>query len=253
MLFNQVRKFWFAKWNKRAVADRSKLARFENDSMKNIQRSANLGHLLSYLQKSDTKSSRVFQPAQAAFGGLRGQRVQNPMQAWMAAWAPIYGQQAAASGFAGYPVRGKRAVDPQSEAEMAEFAEKVADFKEMKKDNIGNLSCVLSKMGAFDDNLNIRLTHFTNEIWAETARGEEQEPEFIKQMNEGFQNCYQLSQSIPQDLLARKGKFYEQFGRQKMFFKCKKVSRKLSMWKLLATILKFFLRSSLLSDTYLLF
>lgn len=141
----------------------------------------------------------------------------------MAAWAPMYGQQAA-SGFAGYPVRGKRAIDPQSEAELAEFADKVADFKEMKKDNIGNLTCVLSKMGALDGNLNIRLSHFTNDMWRMMARGEEQEPEFKDQMIKGYQNCYQLSQSIPQDLLARKGKYYEQFGRQKMFFKCTKVS-----------------------------
>merc|ERR1712008_562979 len=46
-----------------------------------------------------------------------------------------------------------------------------------------------------------------------------------------------MASNIPADLLARKGKFYEQFGRQMMFFKCSKmmtdancVMKELSEW-----------------------
>ena len=149
-----------------------------------------------------------------------GAQFQNPWQAWAQMWAPLLQQQVAAPT---YQYRGKRAIDPPTQEDLEEFAEHVDMFKQMKKSNIGNLTCVLSKFGALDSNLNVRLTHFTNEMWTKFPRGEEPPKEFKDEMIKGLQNCYQLSQSIPQEVLDRKGSFYKQFGRQMMFFKCKKV------------------------------
>ena len=56
------------------------------------------------------------------------------------------------------------------------------------------------------------------------APGEEPEPEFKAKMNEVYNTCYELSQSIPQSVLDKKGPMMKQFGRQKCFFKCCHVS-----------------------------
>ena len=89
---------------------------------------------------------------------------------------------------------------------------------------IGNLTCVLSKFGVMNDNLQINLPYYINDMWKDFPRGEEPKPEFKQKVIKGYQNCYQLSESIPMDLLVKKGPFYQQFGRQMMFFKCAKVS-----------------------------
>merc|ERR1712062_713314 len=46
------------------------------------------------------------------------------------------------------------------------------------------------------------------------------DPEFKAKMNEVYNTCYELSQSIPQSVLDKKGPMMKQFGRQKCFFKC---------------------------------
>ena len=99
----------------------------------------------------------------------------------------------------------------------------IAEFKEEKKHKMANLTCVLRKCGALDSNLDINLDHFTKDMWTKFARGEQPDSEFKEHMVKGFENCHQMAYSLPKDLLAKKGPFYEQFGRQMMFFKCKKV------------------------------
>jgi len=153
---------------------------------------------------------------------------QNPLQAWMQLWAPYLPPQAQANfrypqAARAWNYRNKRAVDPPTKEELQEFAQDVAAFKVMKKAMIGNLTCVLSKLGALDANLNINLNHFTTEKWGMFARGEQPEPAFKAKMIQGYQNCYQLAQKLPTDVLAQKGPFYQQFGRQMMFFKCAKM------------------------------
>merc|ERR1712170_311480 len=124
------------------------------------------------------------------------------------------------------PYRYKRAVDPPTAAEFEEFKGKVAKAKQMKKDMIGNKTCVLSKCGALDQNLGINLQHFTVDMWNMMDPSEYPEPEFKEMMNKGFEMCYKFSQSIPQDILAAKGPMYEMFGRQIKFFMCKKMMMK---------------------------
>ena len=62
-------------------------------------------------------------------------------------------------------------------------------------------------------------------MWSKFAVGEQPDAEFKKHMVQGFENCHQMATSLPEDLLAKKGPFYAKFGRQMMFFKCKKVKK----------------------------
>ena len=80
------------------------------------------------------------------------------------------------------------------------------------------------KFDALNSNLGINLKHFTEDMWTQFARGEEPDMEFKSHMQKGYSHCYQMASNIPADLLAKKGPFYEQFGRQMMFFKCSKVT-----------------------------
>merc|ERR1712241_1525128 len=121
----------------------------------------------------------------------------NPLEAWLAMWAPLYQQvqqQQQARNFQYYPPRARRAVDPPTEKELMEFAGQIAE-------------------------------------------GEEPDMEFKEHMQKGYKQCYQMAASLPSDLLAKKGPFYEKFGRQMMFFKCSKmmtdancVMKELSEW-----------------------
>jgi len=182
-------------------------------------------------------------PAQVAspFGPFRGTTAQaNPLEAWLAMWAPLYQQyqQQQARSFPYYPVsRSKRAIDPPTQEELMEFATHVKELKDEKKHKMANLTCVLRKFDALNSNLGINLEHFTKDMWTQFARGEEPDNEFKEHMQKGYQHCYQMASSIPADLLAKKGPFYEQFGRQMMFFKCSKmmtdancVMKELSEW-----------------------
>ena len=121
--------------------------------------------------------------------------------------------------------RTKRAVMPPSEKDLEDFAEKIADAKDMMHGTVGNLTCVLSKLGALDANLNINLQHFTQDMWTMFERGEEPDMVFKEKMIESYEDCHTMANSLPLDILAKKGPGWKQFGRQKMFFKCEKVKK----------------------------
>merc|ERR1711894_26900 len=81
----------------------------------------------------------------------------NPLQAWLAMWAPLYQQvaqqQQQARSFQYYPPRARRAVDPPTEEELMEFAGDIAEFKNEKKHKMANLTCVLRKFNSLNSNL----------------------------------------------------------------------------------------------------
>jgi len=164
----------------------------------------------------------------------------NPLEAWLAMRAPLYQQvqqQQQARNFQYYPPRARRAVDPPTEKELMEFAGQIAEFKDEKKHKMANLTCVLRKFNSLNANLGINLEHFIKDMWTQFAKGEEPDMEFQEHMQKGYKQCYQMAASLPSDLLAKKGPFYEKFGRQMMFFKCSKmmtdancVMKELSEW-----------------------
>lgn len=138
----------------------------------------------------------------------------NPIEAFAAFFAQAQAQ--AKANRAKRHTYGKR---PSAE-EFRAFAKQVSGFKSMMKDNFGNLTCVLAKMGALDSKLDIKLNFYTERMWDMFDPSEQPEYEFKEKVNEGYEMCHQLSQSIPESLLEKKGPMYKQFGRQKMFFKC---------------------------------
>jgi len=164
---------------------------------------------------------------------LPQQQFFNPWQMWM--FNPYL--QAGGKVAQSYQYRYKRAADPPTEEELEAFKEKVMKAKQMKKDMIGNKTCVLSKCGALNKDLGINLKHFTEDHWNMIDPSEQPDPEFKSTVIEHLEMCYKMSQSIPQDILAKKGPLYEMFGRQMMFFKCKKkmvkaccVKKELKKW-----------------------
>merc|ERR1712241_1261079 len=169
-----------------------------------------------------------------------GDEIENPLEAWLAMWAPLYQQYQQvqqARSFQYYPPRARRAVDPPTEEELMEFAGQIAEFKDEKKHKMANLTCVPRKFNSLNSNLGINLDHFTKDMWTQFAKGEEPDMEFQEHMQKGYKQCYQMAASLPSDLLAKKGPFYQMFGRQMMFFKCSKmmtdancVMKELSEW-----------------------
>lgn len=127
--------------------------------------------------------------------------------------------------------RFRRAVEEPTPEEIEEFAEALADFKVDMKDNIGNVTCVLARLGALDKNLNVDLDHFTRGAWEEVRNVD---PVLKSKFIEGARDCYAISQAIPQAILNKKP-ILKQFGRHMFFFKCMhKCERKLCAKKEMA-------------------
>ena len=55
------------------------------------------------------------------------------------------------------------------------------------------------------------------------------DPEFKAKVVEGYNDCYEVAGSVPQEILDR-NPLTKQFGRHLMFFKCAKVSRKFHIY-----------------------
>merc|ERR1712179_456927 len=113
------------------------------------------------------------------------------------------------------------------EEEIEKFLENHAAFKDDQRSKIGNLTCVLTKMEMLDAELQVNLQAYTN-FWddmdlSNTLAGED--PEWRQRMTEGYTDCYQLSQTWPQETLDR-NPLTKVWGRHAIFFKCtKKVER----------------------------
>jgi len=185
-------------------------------------------------------------PAQASF--FRQPNLQQPQQ--FLSYNPMYQQQAAmlsnpwlmqllmSNPANANLARGKRAVMPPTQEDLEDFAENIAEAKHMMHAKVGNLTCVLSKLDVLDANLNINLKHFTQDMWTMFERGEEPDMVFKEKMIESYEDCHTMANSLPLDILAKKGPGWKQFGRQKMFFKCEKkmamalcVKKELVAWK----------------------
>jgi len=112
---------------------------------------------------------------------------------------------------------------------VEEFLENFQDFKDSVSSKIANLTCVLTKLGKLDSNLQINMDFFNNQMWEqlnlkETLAG--QDPVWRQHMTSGFNDCHQIAQSFPQEALDQ-DPLSKVFGRHMLFFKCaKKVQMK---------------------------
>ena len=110
-----------------------------------------------------------------------------------------------------------------------DFKEFLMDFEDFKGDvasKMGNLTCVLKKMNALDDNLQINMKEYTGDFWnkidlSQTMAGED--PEWRNMLVTSYKDCYDIARSWPQSTLNR-NPLMKVFGRHMVFFKCARVS-----------------------------
>merc|ERR1712038_223712 len=114
--------------------------------------------------------------------------------------------------------RNKRSADASSgliqidEDDFIEFLEDFADYKGNMATKIGNLTCVMTEMNLLTPELKeFDLTE--TEIVAD--------PEWRARLSRGYQDCCDISESIPSQALMG-NPLKRMFGRQMMFFKCAK-------------------------------
>merc|ERR1712123_70969 len=116
-----------------------------------------------------------------------------------------------------------------TEEDKEEFQMNLAHWKIDLASSIGNMTCVLSKLNMLDENLQINMDMYTNDMWenmdlSETLAGED--PEWRNSMVGGFRDCHDIAQNWPQENLDR-NPFTKVFGRHHVFFQCaKKVEEK---------------------------
>ena len=132
--------------------------------------------------------------------------------------------------------RNKRSADASSgliqidEDDFIEFLEDFADYKGNMATKIGNLTCVMTEMNLLTPELKVNIEEYTKDM-AEVEEFDLTEteivadPEWRARLSRGYQDCYDISESIPSQALTG-NPLKRMFGRQMMFFKCAKVNNK---------------------------
>jgi len=118
------------------------------------------------------------------------------------------------------------------EDDFVEFLDDVSDFKGDLAGKMGNLSCVLTEMKLLTPDQKINIEEYIKD--ATEIEGFELEasplasdPEWWQRLVKGYQDCYDISESIPQTALDR-NPMKKKFGRQMMFFKCADKNEKMN-------------------------
>jgi len=118
------------------------------------------------------------------------------------------------------------------EDDFVEFLDDVADFKGDVTAKMGNLSCVLTELKLLTPDMKINIEEFTKD--ASEIEGFDLEasplasdPEWWARLVKGYQDCYDISQSLPQTALDR-NPMKKRFGRQMMFFHCADKNEKMN-------------------------
>lgn len=141
-------------------------------------------------------------------------------QNWNKLWSTVFTQPSS---------RGKRDTSTNGlletdEEDFQEFLEDFAEYKEDMTTKMSNLTCVLSKMKMLDSNLQVNIKAYTHDFWNEmdlsqTLAGSD--PVWRNMVISGYQDCYSVAQSWPQETLDR-NPITKVFGRHMVFFKCAK-------------------------------
>lgn len=104
-----------------------------------------------------------------------------------------------------------------SHEDVIRFSMGVHDYTEHMKDNIGNLTCVLAKLGALDKNLDINMGFYLQDLWQHIP--DQPDPEFRMKVIKGYKDCYAIAQSIPKSVFGDVP-FKQKFGPNHVFFEC---------------------------------
>jgi hypothetical protein len=109
-----------------------------------------------------------------------------------------------------------------TQEEIAAFGTAALNLKNSMPAKVGNISCVLTKINWLDGAGNVNLEGLTVEKWKKIGtNGAARNPAFVMKMQEGFTDCYNISQALPQSTLD-KNPMSKVWGRQIFFFKCAK-------------------------------
>jgi len=113
-------------------------------------------------------------------------------------------------------------LNPTEEDKM-DFMEDLAEFKEGWESKLGNLSCVLTQLDMLDAAGNINMNKFSLLSLNTMLRGSPagSDPVFVKKMADGYNDCYDISRSWPQQALDRHP-MMKKHGRHVIFFECAK-------------------------------
>ena len=108
-----------------------------------------------------------------------------------------------------------------------EFLEDFDDFKGGMATRIGNLTCVMTELKMLTPELKVNIEWYTRSIEEDdeidvTESEFLQDPEWMERLTTGYQDCYDISESIPSAALMG-NPLTKVFGRQMIFFKCAKV------------------------------
>jgi len=118
------------------------------------------------------------------------------------------------------------------EDDFVEFLDDVADFKGGMAAKMGNLTCVLTEMKMLTPEQKVNIEEYTKD--ATEIEGFDLEasplasdPEWWQRLVKGYQDCYDISESIPQPALNKNPRM-KRFGRQISFFKCADKNEKMN-------------------------
>ena len=114
------------------------------------------------------------------------------------------------------------------EEDFMEFLGDFADFKGSMATKMGNLTCVLTEMNLLTSELKVNIEEYTKDLseYEEYDLSESpivEDPEWRARLSRGYQDCYDISESIPSAALSG-SPLKRVFGRQMIFFKCAKVT-----------------------------
>jgi len=108
------------------------------------------------------------------------------------------------------------------EEDFQEFLDEFEDYKEDLGTKIGNLTCVMTRLGLLDSALQVNLEEYTGGFWdkidlSKTLAGSD--PVWRQMMVSGYTDCFSVAQTWPQESLD-KNPISKVFGRHMIFFKC---------------------------------
>jgi len=115
------------------------------------------------------------------------------------------------------------------EADVEEFLANFEDFKGSVASMIANLTCVMTKLQMLDSTFQINMDFYNYQLWENIDLNETlalQDPVWRRMMTTGYNDCYQIAQTIPEESL-QKDPLLKVFCRHMIFFNCaKKVQNK---------------------------
>merc|ERR1712032_109937 len=109
-----------------------------------------------------------------------------------------------------------------------EFLQQVQDHRHLKTNSMGNLTCVLQKIGQLTEDMEVNIEYYTTALTAEEAEygftfdvegSAAKDPEWRAKIAAEYNDCHEMAQSWPATSLNR-SPMSRMFGRQMLFFKC---------------------------------